>query len=167
MRGKRMTIFLGESDQWHHRPLYMAILEHLKTAGCAGATVTRGIAGFGAQSQIKTANILTLSVDLPVVITAVDAAEKVDRVLPEISAMLGAGLIIVDDTEIYFHSAAFRGGFPDLKVSDVMRSEPETVTPDTPIANVVERLVSRDYTALPVIDDSGRVVGVIGDTDLL
>ncbi len=43
MRGKRMTIFLGENDQWHHRPLYMAILEHLKTAGCAGATVTRGI----------------------------------------------------------------------------------------------------------------------------
>ena len=167
MRGKRITIFLGESDQWHHRPLYMAILEHLKTAGCAGATVTRGIAGFGAQSQIKTANILTLSVDLPVVITAVDAAERVDHVLPEISAMLGAGLIVVDDTEIYFHSAAFRGGFPDLKVSDVMSPEPETVTPDTPIANVVERLVSRDYTVLPVVDDGGRVVGVIGDTDLL
>ena len=167
MRGKRMTIFLGESDQWHHRPLYMAILEHLKTAGCAGATVTRGIAGFGAQSQIKTANILTLSVDLPVVITAIDAAEKIERVLPEVSAMLGAGLIIVDDTEIYFHSAAFRGGFPDLCVADVMSTEPEAVTPETPIADVVERLVRRDYTALPVVDDSGCVLGVIGDTDLL
>jgi CBS domain-containing protein len=167
MRGKRMTIFLGESDQWHHRPLYMAILEHLKTAGCGGATVTRGIAGFGAQSQIKTANILTLSVDLPVVITAIDAAEKIERVLPEVSAMLGAGLITVDDTDIYFHSAAFRGGFPDLRVGDVMSAEPEAVTPDTPVAEVVERLVRRDYTALPVVDDAGRVVGVIGDTDLL
>jgi CBS domain-containing protein/PII-like signaling protein len=167
MHGKRMTIFLGESDQWHHRPLYMAILEHLKTAGCAGATVTRGIAGFGAQSQIKTANILTLSVDLPVVITAIDAAEKIERVLPEISTMLGAGLIVVDDTEVYFHSAAFRGGFPDLQVGDVMSTEPEAVTPDTPIADVVERLVSRDYTALPVVDGAGQVIGVIGDTDLL
>ncbi len=167
MRGKRVTIFIGESDQWHHRPLYMAILEHLKTAGCAGATVARGIAGFGAQSRIKTANILTLSVDLPVVITVIDTAEKIDRVLPEISAMLGAGLIVVDDTDIYFHSAAFRGGFPDLKVSDVMSTEPEAVTPDTPVANVVERLVGRDYTALPVVDNSGRVIGVIGDTDLL
>jgi CBS domain-containing protein len=167
MHGKRMTIFIGESDQWHHRPLYMAILERLKTAGCAGATVTRGIAGFGAQSQIKTANILTLSIDLPVVITATDAAEKIERVLPEISAMLGAGLITVDDTEIYFHSAAFRGGFPDLRVGDVMNTEPEAVTPDTSIAAVVERLVSRDYTAMPVVDDGGLVIGVIGDTDLL
>ncbi|MGH3055536.1 MAG: DUF190 domain-containing protein, partial [Gaiellaceae bacterium] len=130
MHGKRMTIYLGESDQWHRRPLYMAILEHLKTAGCAGATVTRGIAGFGAQSQIKTANILTLSVDLHVVITAVDAADTIERVLPEISAMLGAGLIVVDDTEVYFHSAAFRGGFPDLRVGDVMNTEPEAVAPD-------------------------------------
>ena len=162
-----MTIFLGESDQWHHRPLYMAILEHLKTAGCAGATVTRGIAGFGAQSQIKTANILTLSVDLPVVITAIDAPEKIYRLLPEVSAMLGGGLIVVDDTEIYFHSAAFRGGFPDLLVGDVMSTEPETVTPDTPIADVVEHLVSRDYTALPVVDERGQVIGVIGDTDML
>lgn len=167
MHGKRVTIFVGESDQWHYRPLYMAILEHLKTSGCAGATVTRGIAGFGAQSLIKTANILTLSVDLPVVITAVDAADKIERVLPEISAMLGAGLIVVDDTEVYFHSAAFRGGFPDLRVGDVMNTEPEAVTPDTPIAEVLERLVARDYTALPVIDDTRRVIGVIGDTDML
>jgi CBS domain-containing protein/PII-like signaling protein len=167
MRGKRMSIFLGESDQWHHRPLYMAILEHLKTAGCAGATVTRGIAGFGAQSQIKTANILTLSVDLPVVISAIDAPEKIDRLLPEVSAMLGGGLIVVDDTEIYFHSAAFRGGFPDLLVGDVMSTEPDAVTADTPIADVVEHLVSRDYTALPVVDEKGRVIGVVGDTDML
>jgi len=68
MRGKRVTIFVGESDQWHHRPLYLAILEHLKAAGCSGATVTRGTAGFGAHSQIKTATILRLSVDLPVII---------------------------------------------------------------------------------------------------
>jgi len=162
-----MTIFIGESDQWHHRPLYMAILEHLKAAGCAGATVTRGVAGFGAHSQIKTANILRLSIDLPVVITAVDAAEKIEQVAPEISAMLTAGLIIMDDTEVYFHSAAFRGGLPDVQVGDVMSTEPEAVTPDTPIPEVVDRLMARDYMALPVVDDSRRVVGVISDTDML
>ncbi|HVO24621.1 MAG TPA: DUF190 domain-containing protein, partial [Candidatus Margulisiibacteriota bacterium] len=124
MRAKRMMVFTGESDQWHHRPLYMAVLEHLKTAGCAGATVTRGIAGFGAHSQIKTANILTLSIDLPVVITAIDAADVIERVLPEVAAMLGGGLIIVEDTEVYFHSAGFRGGFPDLQVKDLMSPNP-------------------------------------------
>jgi CBS domain-containing protein/PII-like signaling protein len=167
MRGKRVTIFVGESDRWHHRPLYLAILEHLKAAGCAGATVTRGTAGFGAHSQIKTATILRLSVDLPVVITAVDTPERIDHMLPEISTMLSGGLVIVDETEVYFHSAAFRGGLPDVSVGDIMTKDPEAVGPDTPIAEVVERLAGRDYTALPVVDQARRVVGVISDSDML
>jgi len=167
MRGKRMTIYIGESDQWHHRPLYMAIVEHLKEAGCAGVTVLRGIAGFGAHSQIKTANILSLSVDLPVTIVAVDVAEKIERVLPEVSAMLGGGLITLDDTEIYFHSAGFEGGLPNLRVQDVMSTNPEAVTPETPIAEVVDRLMARDYMALPVVDAGGRIVGMVSDTDML
>jgi CBS domain-containing protein len=167
MRGKRMTIFVGESDQWHHRSLYLAILEFLKTAGCAGATVTRGIAGFGAHSQIHTAAVLRLSEDLPMIISAIDTAERVDRILPELSAMLAGGLVIVDDVEIYFHSAAFRGGLPAVSVRDLMTADPETVTADTPVAEVVERLAGRDYTALPVVDDARRVIGIISDTDML
>lgn len=167
MRGKRMTIFVGEADQWHHRPLYLAILERLKAAGCAGATVMHGIAGFGEHSRIRTANILRLSLDLPVVITAIDSAEKIARVAPEISAMLTAGLIVMDDTEIYFHSAAFRGGFPDVDVADVMSTETEAVTPDTPITEVIDRLMAHDYTALPVVDRERHVVGMISDSDLL
>jgi CBS domain-containing protein/PII-like signaling protein len=167
MRGKRVMIFIGESDQWHHQPLYLAILQHLKAAGCAGATVTRGIAGFGAHSQIRTATILRLSIDLPVVITAVDAAERIEHVLPQISAMLSGGMILVEDTEVYFHSAAFRGGLPDIQVGDVMTTKPESITADTPIAEVVERLGRRDYTALPVVDADERVIGVISDRDML
>lgn len=167
MRGKRVTIFVGDSDQWHHRPLYLAILEHLKAAGCAGATVTRGTAGFGANSQIHTANILRLSVDLPVIVTAVDAPEKIDRLLPALSEMLSGGLITVEETEVYFHSAAFRGGLPAVSVGAIMTKDPEAVSRETPIAEVVERLARHDYTALPVIDAARRVVGVISDTDML
>ncbi|MBI3770927.1 MAG: DUF190 domain-containing protein [Deltaproteobacteria bacterium] len=167
MRGKRMTIFIGESDQWHHRSLYLAILEELRSAGCAGATVTRGVAGFGAHSQIKTANVLRLSIDLPVVITVIDTAERVDRLLPRLAAMLSAGVVTVDETEVYFSSAAFKGGLPDVQVGDVMRAEVDSVTVETSIADVVERLVAHDYTALPVIDAGRRVVGVVADSDLL
>lgn len=167
MRGKRVTVFVGESDQWHGRPLYLAIVEHLKAAGCSGATVTRGVAGYGAHSQIHTATILRLSEDLPVVITAIDATERVERVLPEISSMLAGGLVLVDDVEVYFHSAAFRGGLPDVRVGAVMTRDPEAVTPETPVADVVARLAARDFTALPVVDTAGRVVGVISDTDML
>lgn len=167
MRGKRMTIFLGESDHWGHQALYMAILQHLKAAGCSGATVTRGIAGFGAHSQIKTANILRLSMDLPVVITLIDVPERIEKVLPEVSTMMAGGIITLEDVEIRFSSAAFKGGLPDVTVGDLMSREPEAVSPDTPVAEVVERLVARDYTALPVIDRERKVVGVIGDSDLL
>jgi CBS domain-containing protein len=167
MRGKRMTIIVGETDYWRHQALYMAILQRLKAAGCAGATVTRGLAGFGQHSQIKTANILRLSFDLPMVVTVVDTAERIEQVLPEISGMMAGGVITVDDTEIRFSSAAFKGGLPDVSVGDLMSSDAEAVTPETPIAEVVEHLVARDYTALPVVDRDRKVVGMIGDSDLL
>jgi CBS domain-containing protein len=167
MRGKRMTIFVGESDHWGHQTLYMALLQHLKAAGCSGATVTRGVAGFGAHSQIKTANILRLSIDLPVVIAVIDVPERIEKVLPEVSTMMAGGIITLEDVEIRFSSAAFKGGLPDVTVGDLMSREPEAVTSETPIAEVVERLVARDYTALPVIDHERKVIGVIGDSDML
>jgi len=167
VRGKRMSIFVGEADRWQHRPAYLAILERLKAAGCAGATVTRGIAGFGAHSHIKTANILVLSVDLPVVITVVDAPERIEAVLAAIAPMLAGGTVTVEDTEVRFYSAAFEGGLPDVQVGDVMSTEVECVAESTPVAEVVERLLARDYTALPVVDAERRVVGMVSDADLL
>jgi len=167
MHGKRMTIFLGEADQWRHQALYMAILERLRSVGCAGATVTRGIAGFGAHAHLKTARLLELSVDLPVVITVIDREERIAQLLPEISAMLVAGVVTVEDVDVYFYSAAFDGGLPNLTVADVMSKNPEFVAPEAPVAEVVERLVVRDYTELPVVDERGQLVGTVGDTDLV
>ena len=167
MRGKRMTIFVDDTDRWKHASLYTTILEHLRSAGCAGATVTRGIAGFGEHSRIKTTALVELAIGLPIVITVVDLSERVERVLPEIAAMLASGTITVEDTEIYFSSAAFKGGIPELRVAEVMHRQVETVSPETPLAEVVERLLARDYTALPVLDVDGRVVGMVADRDLL
>ena len=73
---KRVTILIGESDQWHHQPLYTAILELLRRENCAGATVTRGIAGFGGHSRIHSAAILRLSLDLPVQIAWIDRPDE-------------------------------------------------------------------------------------------
>jgi len=80
-RGVRVQVFLGESEQEGHRPRYQALLEYLRREGAAGATVTRGIAGFGANSKIKTSTILRLSLDLPVVLTWIDAPERVERLV--------------------------------------------------------------------------------------
>jgi PII-like signaling protein len=77
-----LRIFLGESDQWHGRPLHLALIERLRKEGAAGVTVLRGIAGFGARSVVHTTHILRLSEDLPIVLELVDTPEHVERLLP-------------------------------------------------------------------------------------
>ncbi|HZR82798.1 MAG TPA: DUF190 domain-containing protein [Candidatus Binatia bacterium] len=167
MQAKRLTIFVGEADRWRHGPLYLAILETLKAAGCAGATVTSGIAGFGAHAHIKTRTLLELSVDLPVVITVIDRAERIERVLPDVTQMLAGGVVTLEDVDLVYYSAAFKGGVPDVPVAGAMLDRVESVTADTAVADVVERLLDRDYTELPVVDEGGRLIGAIGDTDLV
>jgi CBS domain-containing protein len=167
MHGKRMTVFTGERDRWKHRPLYLAILEYLKAQGCAGATVTKGIAGFGAHSHIKTSLLVEVSVDLPIVITVVDRPERIEAFAEHVAGMLSAGTITIEDAEVQFYSAAFRGGIPDVTVAEVMTRSVETVTAETPVVELVRKLLERNHTALPVLDADGRVVGVVADQDLL
>ena len=92
----RVTIYIGESDRWQRKPLYSAILELLRREGCAGATVTRAIAGFGAHSRIHSAAIVRLSEDLPLIIQWVDHPRRVDRVMSSLVQMVAEGLITVE-----------------------------------------------------------------------
>src|ERR1043166_8699005 len=88
--------YIGESDRWHGRPLFTAIVERCRQEGIAGATVLRGIESYGANSRIHTARILQLSEDLPVVIDIVDQAERIERLLPVLDEMVEEGLITVE-----------------------------------------------------------------------
>jgi len=99
-RGKLLRIFIGESDTWHGKPLYQAIVEHVRKEGLSGATVVRGIEGFGAHSRIHTSRILRLSEDLPVVIEIVDTEEAIDRVLPDLDEMITEGLVTVEAVDV-------------------------------------------------------------------
>jgi len=101
---KRVTVFIGESDRWHHQPLHTALVEMLRREGCAGATVVKGVEGFGKDSRIHTASILRLSEDLPVVLTFVDSAERVEAVMPHVEEMVGAGLITIEDVHVRRYS---------------------------------------------------------------
>lgn len=98
--GKLVRIYIGESDHWHGKALYNAIVERARQEGLAGATVTRGIEGFGANSRIHTASILRLSEDLPVKIEIIDVAERIEQFLPLLDEMVTEGLITVQDCEI-------------------------------------------------------------------
>lgn len=166
-RSKRLTIYLGETDQYHHKPLYMAILEMLRREGLGGATVLRGVAGFGASSRIHTSAILRLSMDLPIVVVVVDRPERIERMIEPLRQMAPASLITVEDVEVVHVGAPFKEGLPDVTVGEVMQSEVVTVSPDSPITAVVELLLDKDFTAVPVVDDDRKVVGMVSDRDLL
>jgi hypothetical protein len=103
---KRVSIFMGESDHWHHKPLHTAIVEMLRKEGLAGATVIRGVEGFGKNSRLHTSSILVLSQDLPIVLTFVDTPERVEAILPRIDEMMGGGLLIVEDVHVRRYSGA-------------------------------------------------------------
>ncbi len=96
----RLTIFVGESDRSHHRPLYTEIVHRAHAAGLAGATVLRGVEGYGASSRIHTARLLSLSEDLPMVIVIVDTEEKVRAFLPQLDELVGEGLVMIDPVEV-------------------------------------------------------------------
>lgn len=97
---KRITIFVGESDRYHHRPLYAEIVHRAHQAGLAGASVFRGMEGFGATSRIHTSRLLSLSQDLPMAIVIVDTAEAAERFLREIDGLITDGLVMVDDVVV-------------------------------------------------------------------
>jgi PII-like signaling protein len=96
----RVTVFVGEDDRIHHRPLYTEIVHRAHAAGLAGASVVRGCEGFGASSLIHTTRLLSLSEDLPLIVIIVDTEEKVRGFLPELEGLVHEGLIIVDEVEV-------------------------------------------------------------------
>ncbi len=97
---RRLTVFLGEEDAYGHKPLATEIVHRAHRAGLAGATVLRGIEGFGASNHVHTARILSLSNDLPIIIVIVDEAERIDAFIPQLDELISEGLVILDDVEV-------------------------------------------------------------------
>ncbi|MFD5518767.1 DUF190 domain-containing protein [Streptomyces sp. NPDC127066] len=107
----RLTVLVGENDTWHRKPLYAEIVHRAHAAGLAGASVFRGIEGFGASSLVHTSRLLSLSEDLPVAVIVVDTEERIRAFLPELDELVTEGLVVLDPCEVIRYTG--RGAAPD------------------------------------------------------
>jgi uncharacterized protein len=96
----RLTIFIGEDDTWHHKPLYHEIVRRARAAGLAGASVLRGIEGYGASSRVHTTRLLSLSQDLPIAVVIIDQEDRIRDFLPQLDELVAEGLVIVDPVDV-------------------------------------------------------------------
>ena len=104
-----VRIFIGDADKWHHQPLDRALIERLRKEGFAGATVIRGVAGFGAASVIHTVHLVDLSADLPILIEVVDDQEHIDKLLPILDEMITKGaLVTIEKVRVLRYGAPLR-----------------------------------------------------------
>jgi uncharacterized protein len=109
--GKLLRIFIGESDRWGRQPLYTAIVEAARKAGLAGATVFKGIEGYGGHSVVHAARVFDLSSDLPILIEIADTEERVRAFLPQLDEMVKEGMVTLETVEII----AYRSGAPKAR----------------------------------------------------
>ncbi|MFV9505846.1 MAG: DUF190 domain-containing protein [Oscillochloridaceae bacterium umkhey_bin13] len=167
-QARQVWIYIDEGDSYKGRSLAQRILETLRAAGCPGATIMRGVGGYGVHGIVRTDLIVDAPSALPLIITFVDRADRVAAVLPTVREMVAEGLITITPVEIVQATPREAGPFPShLTVADVMSHDPAVATPGTPLAELVSLLIERDLRALPVVTPQRRVLGIITDGDLL
>ena len=166
-KGRRVRIYVNEGDKVGWKPAHLAVLELLRRENAQGATVIRAAEGFGATGQIHVSHLVDVAQDLPIVIEWIDSPEVVERLIGRVKELVPRGLITVDETEIVHHVERPVRDLPvALTAADVMSRQVAAVSKDTPIREVVERMLGKVYRAVPVVD-GGALVGIITNSDLV
>lgn len=109
-KAKMLRVYFGEDDKWHGKALYSAIVEKCRELDIAGATVLRGMAGYGASTLIHRSHVFSLSHDAPVMVSIVDSEEKIQKLIPFLDEVVGDGLIAISEVEVikYVHQDGVR-----------------------------------------------------------
>ena len=166
-KARRVRIYVNEEDRVGRSWAAQAIVKFLREEDAQGATVFRGVEGFGATGEIHVSHLAEAARRLPIVIEWVDSPERVDRLLPRIKQLVPRGFITVDDTEIVLYEPhAVRELSKALTAADVMTRKVTSARRDTPIREVVEMMLGKTYRTVPVLD--GRMpVGIVSSGDLV
>jgi CBS domain-containing protein len=143
-------------------------LEAIRAQGLAGATVFRGVSGFWRALAFRTTSIEVLSVDLPIVIEVVDIPERIQRALNAVFPMVQEGLVTLEDVTIVKYTHRYLNPLPvDRLVSDVMTRDVVSLKPEMSVSDAWQKMIHHEVKAMPVVDKTGKVVGLLTDEDLL
>ncbi len=166
-KAKRVRIYVNEGDKVGWKPAHLAVLEFLRRENALGATVIRGVEGFGATGQIHVSHLVDVAQDLPIVVEWIDSLDMVERLIGRVKEMVPRGLITVDETEIVLYEPHPVRDLPAaLTAGEVMSRQVTSVSKDTPLREVVELMLGKVYRAVPVVDE-GVPVGIITNGDLV
>ncbi|HPS41395.1 MAG TPA: DUF190 domain-containing protein [Anaerolineaceae bacterium] len=165
---QRLRIYFSESDTWRGKSLDSVILEILRQKSVAGASVFRGVAGFGAYSRIHTSAVEVLAMDLPLVIEVIDEADKLEECLQSIAPLVQEGLITLEDVRVVKYAHRLQNLVPAEKlVSEVMTKNVAALAPQESVFSAWKLMLDKQVKAMPVIDSAGKVVGILTDEDLI
>jgi CBS domain-containing protein len=163
-----VEIFTNEAAHYQGIPVNQAVVQYLRSRRIAARVhVYNGIAGAYESGEFASINILDLSANLPLKIEILLPAPEVDRVLPHLAEMVTEGAIAVRPLDLRYHRSERKLLPGDLRVCDIMTAEVTSVTPETPVPDVVRILMDAAYRGLPVIGADGRVVGIVTEDDLV
>jgi CBS domain-containing protein/PII-like signaling protein len=166
-KAKRVRVYLNEDDRIGRMSAARVLVEYLRRENAQGATVVRGVEGFGATGEIHVSHLADIAQRLPVIVEWIDVAERVERLLPDIVGMVPRGLITVDDTEIVLYEPHPVRDLPKaLSAGDAMSREVISVARDTPVRRIVELMLGKTYRTVPVVE-GGVPVGIITSGDLV
>jgi CBS domain-containing protein len=166
-KAKRVRIYVSEDAKVGMRPLHFALVELLRRENAQGATVLRGVEGFGAGGEIHVSHLVDVASKLPVIVEWVDTPQQVERLLPRVRELVRHGLVTIDDTEVLLYEPhPVRDLAPTASVADVMSRDPVAVKRSTPVREVVELTLGKVYRAVPVVED-GRPIGIVTGSDLV
>lgn len=164
---KRIRIYVSEGEWQGAKPTYLRVVEYLRRENARGATVLRAVAGFGAGGRIRVGDPTGLESRLPMVVEWIDSPRRIERILPGVKAIVPHAPITAENVEVLQGEAVEVRELPDaLTAADVMTRDVFAVTPHTPLREVVEGLLGKNYRAAPVVID-GIPAGIITNTDLV
>uniref|UniRef100_UPI002620AE7E DUF190 domain-containing protein n=2 Tax=Chloroflexus TaxID=1107 RepID=UPI002620AE7E len=165
---QQLWIYIDEGDSMQGRAIASRIVDVLRAAGAPGVTVLRGVGGYGTHGVFHSDLLVDIPSRLPLVITCIDRSDRLQRLMPKLGEIVQEGLIVLSPVQVVKVGRRAGGVLPThLTVADVMNHDVVSVTPDTPVAELVRLLLERGLRAMPVVDDHRKVIGIVTDADLL